>query len=117
MPDLTMLLTMLVGTLVPVLNGLLTKAPSSVARTYGQLVLNALAGFGGEWFDHLLTGAVYDVRQAATAAVLALITALSTQAGIWKPLGVSDWAKNHGRTLTPVPPGPDGAYNITSRKG
>lgn len=96
--DLTMVLTILVGTLIPILNGLLTKAQSSVTRTYLQLVLNAAAGFGAEWLDSLVTGAVYDVRQAATAAILALVVAITTQAGVWKPLGVSDWAKSHGNT-------------------
>lgn len=96
--DLTMVLTVLVGTVIPILNGLITKASSSVARTYLQLILNAVAGFGAEWLDSLLNGAVYDVRQAATAAVLSLVVALTTQAGVWKPLGVSDWAKSHGNT-------------------
>jgi hypothetical protein len=96
--DLTMILTILVGTLIPILNGLLTKASSVTARTYLQLVLNAAAGFGMEWLDALVTGAAYDVRQAATAAILSLVVAISTQAGVWKPLGVSDWAKSHGNT-------------------
>lgn len=96
--DLTMVLTMLVGTLIPILNGLLTKSSSSVARTYLQLVLNAVAGFGAEWLDSLVNGAAYNVGQAATAAALSLIVAITTQAGVWKPLGVSDWAKTHGNT-------------------
>jgi hypothetical protein len=94
--DLTMVLTILVGTLIPILNGLLTKSSSSVARTYLQLVLNAVAGFGMEWLDSLVNGTAYNVGQAATAAVLALVVAITTQAGVWKPLGVSDWAKTHG---------------------
>lgn len=96
--DLTMVLTMLVGTLIPILNGLLTKAPSVAVRAYLQLVLNAAAGFGAEWLDALVNGAPYNVGQAATAALLSLIVAISTQAGVWKPLGVSDWAKSHGIT-------------------
>lgn len=96
--DLTMVLTVLVGTVIPIFNGLLTKASSTVARTYLQLVLNAAAGFGMEWLDALVNGTPYNVGQAATAAVLSLIVAISTQAGVWKPLGVSDWAKAHGNT-------------------
>ena len=96
--DLTMVLTVVVGTLIPILNGLLTKAHSSVARTYLQLVLNAVAGFGMEWLDHLVNSTAYNVGQAATAAALSLIVAITTQAGVWKPLGVSDWAKSHGNT-------------------
>lgn len=96
--DLTMILTVLVGTLIPILNGLLTKASSQTARTYLQLVLNAVAGFGAEWLDSLITGAAYDVGQAATAAALSLVVAITTQAGVWRPLGVSQWAKSHGNT-------------------
>lgn len=97
-PDTTMVLTVLVGTLIPILNGLLTKAPSAAARAYLQLVLNAAAGFGAEWLDALVNGVPYNVGQAATAAALSLIVAITTQAGVWKPLGVSDWAKSHGNT-------------------
>ncbi len=96
--DLTMVLTILVGTVIPILNGLLTKASSQVARTYLQLVLNAVAGFGMEWLDALVNGTAYDVRQAATAAVLSLVVAIATQSGVWRPLGVSEWAKSHGNT-------------------
>lgn len=96
--DLTMVLTILVGTVLPIFNGLITKAQSVRLRTYLQLVLNAVAGFGAEWLDSLVNGAAYDVRQAATAAVLSLVVAITTQAGVWKPLGVSDWAKTHGNT-------------------
>lgn len=98
--DLTMVLTVLVGTLIPILNGLLTKAPNAATRAYLQLVLNAAAGFGMEWLDALVNGTAYNVGQAATAAVLSLVVAISTQAGVWKPLGVSDWAKSHGNTPT-----------------
>lgn len=96
--DLTMVLTILVGTVIPVFNGLITKAQSSSLRAYLQLVLNAAAGFGMEWLDHLVNGAPYNVGQAATAAALALVVAITTQAGIYRPLGVSDWAKNHLNT-------------------
>lgn len=96
--DTVTVLTVLVGTVIPIFNGLLTKASSQTARTYLQLVLNAAAGFGVEWLDHLVNGADYNVGQATTAAVLSLIVAITTQAGVWKPLGVSDWAKAHGNT-------------------
>lgn len=96
--DTTMVLTILVGTIIPILNGLLTKYQSSVARVYLQLVLNAVAGFGAEWLDNLVNGTPYDVKQAATAAALSLVVAIATQAGVWAPLGVSEWAKTHGNT-------------------
>ncbi len=100
--DTTMVLTVLVGTLIPILNGLLTRYGSSVARTYLQLVFNAAAGFGAEWLDHLVNGTPYEADQAATAAALSLVVAIATQAGVWAPLGVSEWAKTHGRNPTPL---------------
>lgn len=96
--DTTMVLTILVGTVIPILNGLLTKYQSSTARAYLQLVLNAAAGFGAEWLDNLVNGTAYNVGQAATAAGVSLIVAIATQAGLWAPLGVSEWAKTHGNT-------------------
>lgn len=96
--DTTMVLTLVVGTLIPILNGLLTKYQSSKARAYLQLVLNAAAGFGAEWLDHLVNGAPYNVGQAAMAAAMSLVVAIATQAGVWAPLGVSEWAKTHGNT-------------------
>lgn len=91
--DTAMVLTVLVGTVIPILNGLLTKYHASSARAYLQLVLNAAAGFGAEWLDALTRGVEYNVSQAATASLVALVVSIATQAGVWAPLGVSEWAK------------------------
>jgi hypothetical protein len=96
--DTVTVLTLVVGTLIPILNGLLTKASSQTARTYLQLVLNAAAGFGAEWLDAAVNNTPYNVGQAALTAVLSLVVAITTQAGVWRPLGVSEWAKTHGNT-------------------
>ena len=94
--NLTLVLTILVGTLIPILNGLLTRYGASKARVYLQLVLNAAAGFGGEWVHALTANTAYNVRDAATAALLALVTSIAVQAGVWAPLGVSEAAKRAG---------------------
>lgn len=91
------LLGVFVAVFVPILNGLLTRYSAVRARAYLQLVLNAAAGFGAEWLDALTNGTPYDVGQAALTALLALVTAIATQAGLWAPLGVSEWAKRTGR--------------------
>jgi hypothetical protein len=90
------ILAVVVGTLIPILNGLLTHYEASKARVYLQLVLNAAAGFGAEWLHALTAGTEYDVRSAATAALLALVTSIAVQAGVWAPLGVSEAAKRAG---------------------
>lgn len=94
--DLTMVLTVLVGTLIPILNGLLTRYESVRARAYLQLVLNAVAGFGAEWLNALTTHTDYNVGQAAVAALLSLVTSIAVQAGVWAPLGVSEKVKRAG---------------------
>lgn len=90
------ILAILVGTLVPLLNGLVTRYSASRARAYLQLVLGAAAGFGSEWLHALTTGTAYDVGSAALAAVLALVTSVAVQAGVWAPLGVSEAVKRAG---------------------
>lgn len=89
-------LSILIGVLLPILNGLLTRYGASRARAYLQLGLNALVAFGGEWLDALTTGTAYDVGSAAVAAVLGLVVSIATQAGVWAPLGVSEKAKRSG---------------------
>lgn len=101
--DTAQLLAMFVGLLVPILNGLLTRYGAVKTRVFLQLVLNAAAGFGTEWLDHLNTGAAYDVGQAALGALLALIASIAVQAGVWAPLGVSEAAKRTGVGASTAP--------------
>lgn len=101
--DTAQLLAVLVGVFVPILNGLLTRYGAVKTRVFLQLVLNAAAGFGAEWLDHLNTGAAYDVGQAAVGALLALVTAVAVQAGVWAPLGVSEAAKRNGVGASTTP--------------
>lgn len=94
------LLSMLIGLLLPILNGLVTRWDNSTGRTYLQLVLAAVAGFGTEWIDALTNAVAYDWRQAAVGYLVTLVTSIAVQAGVWRPLGVSDAAK---RALTGGP--------------
>lgn len=94
--DLQTVLSLLVAMVFPVLNGLITRWHASVLRTYLQLLFAAVVGFVGEWLAHLNAGDEYDWRKAALVAVMALVTAIATQAGVWAPLGVSTRAKLAG---------------------
>jgi hypothetical protein len=88
--DQTLMLTVLIGTVIPILNGLLTKWESQNARVFLQIVLNAANGFLVEWATQ---GAGYDWGNGLRLTVISLVTAIATQAGVWRPLGVSAWAK------------------------
>ena len=89
----TQLLTMAVGVLIPILNGLLTKYAASTARAYLQLVLNAANGFLVAWLHAVTTSADFSVRDALVGGLLSLVTAIAVQAGVWAPMGVSEAAK------------------------
>jgi hypothetical protein len=103
--DTAQLLAMFVGLFVPILNGLLTRYGAVKGRVFLQLILNAAAGFGAEWLDHLNSGTDYNVGQAAFGALLALITSIAVQAGVWAPLGVSEAAKRNGVGASSSPSG------------
>lgn len=110
------LLGTLLGFVIPVVNGLLTRPWAAKFRVFLQLILTAGAGFIGEWLDAVNSGTPYDVRQAATGWLLTLLTALAVEAKVWAPLGVSNWAMSHGVGAGPRPArrGGDGTPDITS---
>lgn len=91
-----MLLTVAIGVVIPILNGLLTKYHAAKARVYLQLVLNAANGFVIEWLNAVTTSADFSVRDALLATGLSLLTAIAVQAGVWAPLGVSEKVKSMG---------------------
>jgi hypothetical protein len=82
------LVIFVLGTVIPFLNGLITKvSTSSAVKAIVSLLLSAVAGLvtvaitpGG--------GAVFS-EQALVAAGLAFATQLVTYLGFWKPLGVT----------------------------
>jgi hypothetical protein len=97
MLDTAQVLTMAIAVFIPLLNGLLTKYGSSVARVYLGLVLSAANGLLVEWIAAITNADTsFNLTQAALGALLSLITAIAVQAGAWKPLGVSEAVKRAG---------------------
>lgn len=90
------LLSMAIGVLIPVLNGLLTRYGATQARVYLQIVLNAANGFLVEWLNAVTTAADFNLTQALIGTLLSLITAIAVQSGLWAPMGVSEMAKRNG---------------------
>lgn len=97
MPATAQLLSMLIGVFIPLVNGLLTKYGSSVARVYLGLVLSAANGLLVEWLSAFNdANENFNLTQAAFGAGLSLVTAIAVQAGAWAPLGVSEAVKRAG---------------------
>jgi hypothetical protein len=87
------LVSALLGVLIPLINGLLTRYAASTVRVYLQIVLSAVAGFGTEWAS---AGAGFSFGQALSGWLLTLVTALAVEAKVWAPLGVSEAVKRMG---------------------
>jgi hypothetical protein len=92
----TQLVSMALGVGIPLLNGLVTKYAARVTRVYLQLILTAAAGFLAEW---AAAGDAYNWNEALLTWGLTLVTALSVEAKVWAPLGVSDALKRVGSGL------------------
>lgn len=92
---LVQLVSMLIGVVIPLINGLVTKYGASKARVYLQIILSGVAGFGTEWIAGS-SDAGYNVNAALLAWLLSLVTALAVEAKVWAPLGVSEALKSIG---------------------
>jgi hypothetical protein len=88
-----MFLSILIGTVIPLINGLVTKYAATKTRVYLQIILSAVAGFATQAFNG---GATYNWTAGGMAAILTLVTALAVEAKIWAPLGVSEALKKIG---------------------
>lgn len=97
MLDTAQLLTMVVAVFIPLVNGLLTKYGSKVARVYLGLALSAANGLVVEWLAAATSANQdFNLTQAALGALLSLVTAIAVEAGAWAPLGASEAAKRAG---------------------
>lgn len=90
------LLSMALGVIIPLINGLVTRWGASKARVYLQIILSAAVGFLTEWLSALDAGEAINWTQFALGWLATLVTALSVEAKVWAPLGVSDALKRIG---------------------
>jgi hypothetical protein len=91
------LLTLIVGTVLPVLVALVTTRVTSSGKKAGLLAgLSAGTGFLSELLDALQAGVPYDVFAGLVTAITVFIVAVALHFGLWKPTGVA--AKVQGDT-------------------
>lgn len=93
---LAQLISMALGVVIPLINGLVTKYSATKVRVYLQIIMTALAGFLTEWVAALNDHLPYNTTQALTGWIATLVTALAIEAKVWAPLGVSDALKRVG---------------------
>jgi hypothetical protein len=92
------LISMAIGIVIPLINGLITKYTATRTRVILQVVLAAAAGFLTEWGGALASHVDYNVASALLGWLATLVTALATEARVWAPLGVSEYLKRLGST-------------------
>ena len=95
--DLTQILTLVVGTVLPILVGLVTqKVTSSSVKALLLAGLSALTGLGSELLVAVQSGASYDFGTGIVSAIGVFIVAVALHYGLWKPTGVSEAVQDVG---------------------
>lgn len=94
--DPVQVLTLVVGTSLPVLVGLVTtRVTHSGVKGVTLALLAALTAFASEALSAATTEIPFDVGAAGVLALGVWVTAVATHFGLWKPTGVSDKAADH----------------------
>jgi hypothetical protein len=87
---LAQLISLVVGTLLPILVALITdRAASGAAKAITLLALAAVSSFLSAWLVALTGGAAFDFAQAAFGALTTFVVAVASHFGLWKPVGAS----------------------------
>lgn len=94
------LISMLIGVVIPLVNGVATRYGAVRLRVFLQIFLTAVSGFLTEWIGAINAHTNYNVTQAILGWIATLVTALAVEAKVWAPLGVSESLKRLGSTPT-----------------
>lgn len=87
---LAQLISLLVGTLLPILVAVVTdRAASGAAKAVALLGLAAVSSFLSEWLVALNSAETFDFAQAAFGVLTTFIVAVAVHFGFWKPVGAS----------------------------
>ena len=100
--DVVQVLTLVVGTVLPVLVGLVTtRVTAPGVKGVLLAVLSAATALGTEALTAAQDGATYDLGRGLVMALGVWVVAVSTHYGLWKPTGAAGVAADTGRTATP----------------
>ena len=98
--DAVQMLTLAVGTVLPVLVALVTtKVTDPGVKGVLLATLAAVTAFAGEALTAAQGGTVFDLGRAGVMALGVWVVAVATHFGLWKPTQVSAGAAEKGRTV------------------
>lgn len=102
---LHLVLTLVAGTILPLLVGLVTtRATSPGTKAVALAAISVAASLLTELAAALQSGTEYNLGMALLASLGVFLVAVGTHYGLWKPTGVSGAAQEHLRTAE-VPDG------------
>ena len=100
--DVVQILTLLSGTILPILVGLVTtRVTAPGAKGVLLASLSAAAALVGEALTAAQAGTPYDLGRGIVMALGVWCVATATHFGLWKPTGAADTVADTGRTATP----------------
>lgn len=95
--DTAQVLSLVIGTVLPLLAGLLTRSnASSGVRAVVLLVLAAISSFLTELYNAVVAGAAFDVGATLLAVLATFLVGVGTHFGFWAPTRAADAAKRTG---------------------
>lgn len=102
--DLPQVISLVIGVILPLLVGLVTKwHTSSSFRAVLLLLLSALSAFATEFLASMNNGTAFDVGATLLSVLGTFLVGVGMHFGIWKATGVSDALKRVGSPNAPPP--------------
>lgn len=102
--DLPQVISLLIGVVLPLLVGLVTKWETSPSfRAVLLLLLSAVSAFATEFLASLNTGTAFDGGATLLSVLGTFLIGVGMHFGLWRPSGASDTLKRVGsRNAPPV---------------
>jgi hypothetical protein len=95
--DTAQVLAVLIGTVLPLLAGLITRWNASPgARAVVLLVLAAVTSFLTELYNAVVASATFDVGATLLTVLATFLVGVGVHFGLWSPTGASNAVKQSG---------------------
>lgn len=100
--DLAQVISLLIGVVLPLLVGLVTKWDTNPSfRAVLLLLLSAISAFATEFLASMNNGTTFDVGATLLSVLGTFLVGVGLHFGLWKPSGASDALKRVGDPNAP----------------
>jgi hypothetical protein len=95
--DPAQVLALAIGTVLPLIAGLVTRSNATPGtRAIVLLVLSAITSFLTMWLDAITTGTPMDIGAALLTVLGTFLVGVGTHFGLWNAVGAADAVKRTG---------------------